>query len=68
MAVLVDTQEEPGRWVDATWDRFAVGELQNLHGMFIGVFEVESLDAARVFVPSGRRCGPEEACSTLFLP
>src|SRR5713226_2581950 len=30
---------------------FTVGELQNLHGMFIGVFEVESSDAARVVVP-----------------
>ncbi len=30
---------------------FTIGELQNLHGMFIGVFEVESFDAARVFVP-----------------
>src|SRR6266852_6028037 len=30
---------------------FTLGELQNLHGMFIGVFEVESFDAARVFVP-----------------
>src|SRR5437016_5929343 len=30
---------------------FTLGELQNLHGMFIGVFEVESFNAARVFVP-----------------
>src|SRR5713226_6547755 len=28
-----------------------IRELQNLHGVFIGVFEVESLDATRVFVP-----------------
>src|SRR6266849_6573959 len=30
---------------------FTLGKLKNLHGMFIGVFEVESFDAARVFVP-----------------
>src|SRR6266404_745246 len=30
---------------------FTLGELQNLHRMFIGVSEVESFNAARVFVP-----------------
>src|SRR6266446_2425965 len=30
---------------------FTLRELQNLYGMFIGVFEVESFDAARIFVP-----------------
>ena len=29
----------------------AVRKLQNLHGMFVGVLEIESLDACGVFVP-----------------
>src|SRR5712692_4622383 len=30
---------------------FALGELENLDGVLIGVLKVESFDAARVFVP-----------------
>src|SRR6266849_6134763 len=48
---VVDSQKQPVACVLPPGITFTLGELQNLHGMFIGVFEVESLDAARVFVP-----------------
>src|SRR5712692_1194920 len=48
---VVDPQKEPVVGALPLRSTFTIGELQNLHGMFVGVFEIESLDSARVFVP-----------------
>src|SRR6266568_3216649 len=48
---VVDSQKQPVACVLPLGIAFALRELQDLHRMFIGVFEIESLDAARIFVP-----------------
>src|SRR4051812_41480901 len=63
---MVDSEEKIARSAMPLCCALPGRKLQDFKRVAIGILEIEPADAGGVLIPVRQRCGPEEACSTLF--
>src|SRR5271165_1222057 len=51
---VIDTEEESAARFVPLGRSLVLGKFQNLHGMLVGILEIERLDARGVFIPIGQ--------------